>query len=119
MGFVWIGITILLTAYGQIVLKWRMNLLGAMPAEPIQGFVFLLKALLDVYIISSFSAAFLASLTWMAAMTKFQLTFAYPFMAATFGVVLLAGWFFLGETMTWNKLACIGLIATALWVGSR
>ena len=119
MGFVWIAITILLTAYGQVVLKWRMNLLGPMPAEPFQAAVYLLKALLDIYVISSFAAAFAASLSWMAAMTRFELTFAYPFMAATFAVVLICGWLLLGEAMTLNKVAGIGLIALALWVGSR
>jgi len=119
MGFLWIALAVLLTAYGQVVLKWRMNLMGPMPDGPAQGFLYLLKALLDVYVMSTFAAAFAAGLAWMAAMTRFELTFAYPFMAATFAVVLVAGWLFLGETITWNKLLCICLIALALWVGSR
>jgi len=119
MGFVWIAIAILLTAYGQVVLKWRMNLMGPMPGEPWHGLIYLLRAFLDVYVLSTFAAAFAAGLAWMAAMTRFELTFAYPFMAATFAVVLVCSWAFLGEAMTWNKVACICLIAVALWIGSR
>jgi len=119
MAFFWILLTVLLTTYGQVVLKWRMNLMGPMPGDGFSAFAYLFRAFLDVYILSTFLAAFAAGLAWMAALTRLELTFAYPFMAATFAAVLISGWFFLGEAITLNKVACIGLIAIALWIGSR
>jgi multidrug transporter EmrE-like cation transporter len=119
VGFIWIIIAILLTAYGQVVLKWRMSLMGPMPSDSLPALVYLLKALLDVYVVSTFAAAFVAGLAWMAALTRFELTFVYPFMAVTFAIVLICGWLFLGEAMNVNKVACIGLIFVALWIGSR
>lgn len=54
--------------------------------------IFLLK--LDPFILSSFCFGFVASLCWMAAMTKFELSYAYPFMGLTFVVVFIVGVFF-------------------------
>ncbi|HUH18915.1 EamA family transporter [Albibacterium sp.] len=108
MGYIYIFCTILFTIYGQIVLKWRLNQLGSLPDGTTDKLKFLGKALLDIYIISGFISAFLASLFWMAAMTKFEITKAYPFMSLSPALVFIIGIYFLGETFTWGKL--IGLI---------
>ncbi len=100
--------TILFTVYGQIILKWRLNQLGSLPETILGKISFLGSALLDFYIISGFISAFLASVFWMAAMTKFEITIAYPFMSIAPGLVFLIGVFFLGETFSWGKV--LGLI---------
>lgn len=119
MGYVWIAITVILTAYGQLVLKWRMDQFGHMPDTMREAVLYLGRALLDVYVLSSFAAAFAAALSWMAAITSFEVSFAYPFMSLAFVLVLLLGWLLLGETMSWNRIACVVLIIGGLWLGSR
>lgn len=110
--------TILLSAYGQVILKWRMNTVGSLP-EGMDKWWFLFKAVFDPYIFSSFLAAFLASLTWMAALTKFELSFAYPFMSLSFLLVLILSYFFLNEMMTLQKAIGFALIIAGLIVASR
>jgi len=44
--------------------------------------------LFDPLIFSGFASAFIASFFWMAAMTKFELSYAYPFMSRVFVLVL-------------------------------
>jgi multidrug transporter EmrE-like cation transporter len=119
IGYVYILITILLTAYGQLVLKWRMNTLGQFPQLLNEQVLFLGKALLDPYIISSFGAAFLASLTWMAALTKFDLSYAYPFMSLAFLVVLIASFFLFQEPLTLHRILGTCLIMAGLLLASR
>ena len=119
MGYLWVGLTILLSVYGQIVLKWRLSSMGAMPDTWQGGAWYLFKVLLDVYVISSFVAAFLASLCWMAALTKFDLSHAYPFTAVSFILVLLFGWLLLGEAISLAKLSGVALIILGIWIGSR
>src|SRR5689334_3838041 len=99
MGYLYIILTILLSAYGQVILKWRINQMGELP-QGMDKWIFLLKSLFDPFIFSSFLAAFLASLTWMAALAKFQLSYAYPFMSLSFLMVLLLSYFFLSEALT-------------------
>src|SRR3989337_64354 len=84
MGYFYIFLTIVLTVYGQIILKWRLNQLDALPEMFTAKLVFLFKALFDPYIFSSFFSAFVASLAWMAALKQFELSKAYPFMSLSF-----------------------------------
>ncbi len=119
MGYVYILLTVLLTAYGQLILKWRMNFLPQPPAPLPVKFWFLFKIIFDPYIFSGFFAAFLASLTWMAALAKFELSFAYPFMSLAFVVVLVGGYFFLHESITVPKVIGMVLIVAGLVIASR
>ncbi|KIX20502.1 membrane protein [Flavobacterium sp. 316] len=101
--------TIFFTVYGQIVLKWRLtNLQIALPENFLSKGIYLTKLIFDPYIFSGFASAFIASLFWMAAMTKFEITTAYPFMSLAPSLVFLIGILFLGETFTVGKL--IGLL---------
>ena len=102
--------TIFFTIYGQIILKWRLNHLGSLPESFIGKISFLASALLDIYIISGFISAFVASIFWMGAMTKFEITVAYPFMSLSPALVFLIGVFFLGEAFTWGKVLGLMLI---------
>ncbi len=119
MGYVYIATTVLLTSYGQLILKWRLNLKGTMPDGFQEKMVYFFYALLDPYVISSFVAAFLASLTWMAALTKFQLSAAYPYMSLSFIVVFLFSYLFLDETFTFYKLGGCFLIVVGIIFLSR
>ena len=119
MGYIYIILTILLTAYGQLVLKWRMNGFGSLPEQLYLKLIFLLKAIFDPYIFSSFVAAFIASLTWMAALSKFELSFAYPFMSLAFVVVLVASYYLLHEPINAYKIIGMILIVIGLAIASK
>ncbi len=105
--------TLLFTIYGQIVLKWRLKELQIiLPEGLLNKVLYLTKLLFDPFIFSGFIAAFVASLFWMAAMTKFELTTAYPFMSLAPTLVFVIGVLFLGETFTVGKI--IGLVLIIL-----
>lgn len=108
MAFLYIIGTVLFTVYGQLIIKWRIPKYGELPTELSDKIFFLLKLFLDPFILSGFVAAFLAALSWMAAMTKFEISFAYPFMSLSFVLVLIISAILLGETITLGKI--IGLI---------
>jgi uncharacterized membrane protein len=108
--YLYVILTVVLTAYGQLVLKWRIRALGALPVENITKLKFLVCLLFDPPIFSGFAAAFLASLAWMAAMTKFELSHAYPFMSLNFVVVLLLSGWLLSEPVTLQKVLGVSLI---------
>ncbi|CAN5492890.1 SMR family transporter [soil metagenome] len=119
MAYFYIAATIVLTAYGQLVLKWRLNLKGAMPDAFREKLLYLFYALLDPFVISSFAAAFLASLTWMAALSKFQLSYAYPFMSISFLLVFVLSVIIFGETFNFYKLGGCLLIVAGIVVLTR
>lgn len=117
MKYLYITGTVLFTVYGQLVLKWRIGTYGSLPETLTAKILFLLSLFKDGYILSGFMAAFIASLFWMAVMTKTDLSFAYPIITAglTILTVLLAIILF-GETLTLPKALGIVLIVFGIIV---
>lgn len=108
MNYLYILGTLIFTVIPQIVMKWRITQLGKLPEDATAKLMFLVKAIFDPYIFCCLVSGFLASLCWMAAMTKFELTKAYPFMSLAPCLVFLISVFILGETFTYGKV--VGLI---------
>ncbi len=120
MAYIYIVGCVFFTVYGQIVLKWRMNLQPPLPDSLMEKTLFLIKAIIfDPFILSGFVAAFIASLFWMAAMTKFSISYAYPFMSLAFVFVMFGSAILLGESLNVTKIAGTILIVTGLIVISR
>jgi len=113
MGYLYIFGTILFTIYGQIILKWRLSKLAIVLPDSmgIKDKVFaLIQLIFDPFIFSGFVSAFVASLFWMAAMTKFEITQAYPFMSLAPAIVFLLGVWLLDETFSIGKVIGLFLI---------
>ena len=117
--YAYIFSTIVFTVYGQLVLKWRISHYGELPLSFYDKLQFLVGLLLDPLIFSGFLAAFLASLSWMAAMTKFELSYAYPFMSLNFVIVLLLSVWFLSEPLSISKVLGVMLIVTGTVIAAQ
>lgn len=119
MSYLYIFITIFLTVYGQCVIKWQVMKAGTLPDAFIAKISFMWQLLLNVWIISGLMAAFLASLTWMAAMTKLPLGHAYPFVSLSFVLVVLLSSILFNESITPLKIAGLAFIMFGVLIGSR
>ena len=114
-----VAITIGLTVYGQLVVKWQVLQAGEFPAALGNRVEFLLRLLTNPWIISVFAAAAIAALAWMAARTRLELSVAYPFVAITFALVLVLSGVFFDEAITTAKTLGVGLIILGIVVASR
>jgi len=118
MGYVFIAGTIMFTVYGQLILRHQIGELGDVP-NGVGLFRFLLELTFTrPLILSGLAAAFVASLCWMATLTRFELSFAYPFMALNFVIVVVIAVAAFGETINANKIiglliVCSGLVVVA------
>ncbi len=119
LGHLLIATTIFFTVYGQLVLKWQMGGVGPLPAGHLAKLIFLLQQFLNPWILSGFISAFLASLAWMAAMTRFELSYAYPFMSLAVVIVMILGVVFFGETVNLPKVLGTLLVMFGLVLISR
>ena len=119
MSYVYVFLTIFLTVYGQIAIKWQVTAAGAFPAEPQEKLLFLAKLLLNPWVISALAAALLAAVSWMAAMTKLDLSHAYPFMSLAFILVLVLSALVFHEPVTLPKIVGLALISVGIIVGSQ
>ena len=57
MSYVYVLCTVLLTVYGQIVIKWQVLAAGALPDEATQKIEFLARLMLNPWILSGLAAA--------------------------------------------------------------
>lgn len=111
--------TILLTVYGQLIIKWQVSLAGAMPIETTEKIWFIIRLLLNPWIITGFASAFLAAISWMGAMSKFPISYAYPFMSLAFVLVLILSNIFFKEPITMGKSIGMGFIVLGIIWGSK
>ncbi|UJL45465.1 EamA family transporter [Virgibacillus sp. NKC19-16] len=116
MGYAYIFSTIFFTVYGQLILKWKINQFGSLPEAWIDKFGFLFQILFNPWILSGFLAAFLAALSWMAAMTKFDISYAYPFMSLSFVLVFILSVVLFGEPISTQKVVGFSLIILGIIV---
>jgi multidrug transporter EmrE-like cation transporter len=119
MSYVYILITIILTVYGQLVVKWQVSLAGAFPASSWDKILFVGKLFINPWVMSSMAAALLAGAAWVAAITKLNLSHAYPFMGLTFVLVLILSGVFFGESMNWQKTVGVLLIMSGIALSSQ
>ena len=120
MGYFYIFGTIFFTVYGQLILKWRIVEYGALPDAFSDKVVFLFKLLFDPWIFSGFFAAFIASFFWMAAMTKFDVSHAYPIIVGGLAILTsVLAILFLKESFNILKIAGLLLIVTGVYLLSK
>jgi multidrug transporter EmrE-like cation transporter len=119
VGYIYIFATVLFTIYGQIVMKWRITLNGPLPGTSIGKLNYFAHMFTDFWVLSCFVGAFIAAVSWMAALTKFDVTYAYPFTSLGFVFVLVLGTLIFGEAMTPAKVFGVALIIAGIIVGSR
>jgi len=120
MAYLYIFGTVLFTVYGQLILKWRINDFGTMPEGVLEKLLFLFNLLLDPWIFSGFVSAFVASFFWMAAMTKFDVSHAYPIIVG--GLAILTSVFaviFLRESVSLLKIFGIIMIVSGVFLLSK
>lgn len=114
----YVGPTVLLVVYSQLVIKWRISSFEMLPAASIDKVFYLFKVLIDPYIASGFIAAFLGSLAWLAAISKIPLSVGFPaYYGLTFAFVMLGTAWLLNEQITVLKLIGAGLILLGVIVG--
>jgi len=110
---------ILLVVYRQVVIKWQVSDAGGAPDDAMGRALFFLSFLLNPWIVTVFVAAFLATLCWMMALGRFELSHAYPFMSSSYIIVLGASAIIFHEAATMPKILGVIFIVAGCFVGSR
>jgi multidrug transporter EmrE-like cation transporter len=119
MGYIYILGTVIFTVYGQLITKWQVTRFGDLPVGMVDKVAFIMRLVLNPWIISSLTAAFLAFVCWTMALSKFALSYAYPFTSLSFVLVSGLSAVFLSERITICKALGLILIMLGITIGSR
>ena len=118
MSYVYIALTILLTVYGQLVIKWQVSKAMLTQGSHQPSVAFVIALLTAPWVLTGFAAAFVASLAWMLAMRRLPLSHAYPFMSLNFVLVLVLSSTLFGEPLTRGKVLGVAVIVLGVILGS-
>ncbi|MCU7839001.1 MAG: EamA family transporter [Candidatus Thiodiazotropha sp. (ex Lucinoma borealis)] len=108
--------TPLLASISQIIVKWQVNQVKSLPDGIYDKFWFLLEFLVRPWVMFSMLATFLGGVTWIIAMTKLDISYAYPYVAASFIIVPALAVLFFGEHVTIGKIVGSTLILSGIAV---
>ena len=116
----YIFLSVIFAVVSQLIIKWKMTAfdlshMGTMSEK----FLFAASMLVDPYIIVSILLTLLSGLSWMIAMTKFDISYAYPYTALGYVLILIFSAFLFQETITSAKMIGIAFIALGIFMATR
>ena len=104
----------------QLIIKWKMSGFSYNDFDSWQDrYSFAFSMLINPYIILALAFSVLAGVTWMIAMTKFELSYAYPFTIFSLIFVTLFSIIFFEEQVNAHKIIGIVLVAIGIFTISR
>ena len=118
VNHLYIFLTIIFTVYSQHIMRWQVSLAGDLP-NSLSGKIDFLKALLlNPWIVTSLLSTFLAGISWILAMTRFEISYAFPFVSLNYVLILVASVIVFNESFTVTKLVgsiiiVIGIVVIA------
>jgi multidrug transporter EmrE-like cation transporter len=118
-GYGWLALTVGLTVYGQLVFKWRLDVAGAVPSSLRDRLDYVTGLVFEPWMVSVALSVVFASVAWWATLREFELSYAYPFMALSFVLVLLLSGVFFSESITSARVIGVLLVVAGLIVSSQ
>jgi uncharacterized membrane protein len=119
MGYAYMLVTVVLTTYGNLVFKWRVDVAGAMPEATSAKLTWFRELLVSPWILTTALATAGAALAYLLALQRLELSRAYPVVSLSFVLVLVFSALLFSEALTVPKVAGIALVLAGLFLGSR
>ncbi|NOQ17300.1 MAG: EamA family transporter [Methyloprofundus sp.] len=120
LNHIYILLSILFAVGSQLIIKWQMS------HHSLDGysgwydkFIFAITMLIHPYIMLAIIFNLLGGLAWMIAMTKFDISYAYPYTTLGFVLILIFSSLLFNEAITIYKIIGMLLIVSGILVVSR
>jgi drug/metabolite transporter (DMT)-like permease len=119
MALLFIALTIVWTVAGQLLVKKGMQEVGSAPGQAQMLPAFLWRAITQWKVLLGVACAVLATLCWMVALSRAQLSFAYPFFGLAIVLVLVLSGLMLGERVPVTRWIGVAIVFVGIFVASR
>jgi len=110
---------VVLNAAAQIFVKKGMIKLGYFDFSLASIGEMLLKASTNFYILGGLVCYGVSLILWMMTLSRVDVSFAYPMLSLGLVLTSLAGYWFLGENLTFSRVLGIGLIMIGVYFVSK
>lgn len=112
--------TILLTAYSQLVIKWRVTALAAAAGDSSGMASRAIRYLIDPYIVSAFVFSLLSAIAWLYVAERYPVSIAFPsYVGVLFAIVTVGSALLLKETISAQHIVGLVLILAGVVVISQ
>jgi multidrug transporter EmrE-like cation transporter len=118
LSYVMIAAVLMLTVYGQLILKSRALVHASALAGASDYPRYLFAMFTDIGVLSGLAAAIIAAGCWMLALGRLEVGYAYPFMALTFVLVPLGSALLLNEPIPLLQLFGLSLIVAGVTISA-
>ena len=119
IAITYILISVLGGAIGQLLLKKGMNTMGAMTLS-ISGFGNILWRIgTNPFVVLGLFIYVISVIFWLVALSRVDLSYAYPFASLSYVIMLIASWWIFDENISLMRLIGTIIIGIGVWLISR
>lgn len=111
--------TLVFTLYSQLVMRWQVAEAGVLPSDVMGKARFVGAMFLNPWVLSSIFSTLIAGISWMLAMTRFEISYAYPWISLSYVLMLFLAIVLFGETFNSAKGLGTLLITAGIIVIAR
>jgi drug/metabolite transporter (DMT)-like permease len=111
--------TILFTVYSQLIMRWQVSLAGPLPMDMSSKLNYILTLLINPWVLSGILATFFAGISWMLAMTKFEISYAFPFVSLNYIIILFSGFLIFNESISITKILGSALVILGIVIMAK
>ncbi|MFH0800851.1 MAG: EamA family transporter [bacterium] len=112
-------LSVLFAVSGQLLLKWRTGKFGSLPESLLRKILFFFRNLLDPFILLALTLGLISLFCWIMAISRADLSYAYPFMGAVFVLIFIFSVLLFKEPVTLPKIIGQVLIVLGIVISSR
>ena len=95
---VMVAIAVTLGSFGQVSMRWGMQLFGPLGGPGKAMVVKLVQAVFTPYVFLGLALYAVSSMFWLVVLSQGKaLNYVYPLVASSYVIVLILSWIFLGE----------------------
>ncbi len=117
--FIFIIVTVCLNATSQLLMKAGMNKVGQAEFSTSRISAMALDAITNPLIIFGLVTMTISMGTHLLALSRFDVSFAFPFISLAYVIVAVWGYFFLGEDVNATRLVGIATIILGTIIVAR
>jgi multidrug transporter EmrE-like cation transporter len=110
---------VLLNAIAQLLLKAGSGTLAGVELRAANALVIAGRLLSSMPIIAGLACYVLSVVVWILALSRVEVSVAYPMLSIGYVVNALAAWWLFGENLSGARLAGIGVILVGVWLVAR
>jgi drug/metabolite transporter (DMT)-like permease len=95
---------ILLAGGSQILVRWQIKKIGPLPESFWEKLLVIIPFMFKPWVLLAIVFTFFSAICWLVTLTKFELSYAYPWTSFLYIYLLLCGIFIFGDTVSFNKI---------------